>query len=125
MSGRLDGRAAKDGAGRRSAAAAVQALPVHRHSRYQRRMAEFTHLHLHTAYSLLDGAIRLNDLFPRVKEFGMDTVAMTDHGNMFGAVDFYTKAKAHGVKPIFGCETYVAGDDRTNRENRRNHHLIL
>ncbi len=88
-------------------------------------MAEFTHLHLHTAYSLLDGAIRLADLFPRIREFGMDSVAITDHGNMFGAVDFYQKAKAHGVKPIFGCETYVAGDDRKNKENRKNHHLIL
>ncbi|MSP63641.1 MAG: DNA polymerase III subunit alpha [Myxococcales bacterium] len=88
-------------------------------------MAEFTHLHLHSAYSLLDGAIRLPDLFPKVQEFGMDTVALTDHGNMFGAVDFYQKAKEFGVKPIFGCETYVAGNDRTNRESRRNHHLIL
>ncbi len=88
-------------------------------------MAEFAHLHLHTAYSLLDGAIRLSDLFPRIQEFGMDSVAITDHGNMFGAVDFYQKAKAHGVKPIFGCETYVAGNDRKNRENRKNHHLIL
>jgi DNA polymerase-3 subunit alpha len=88
-------------------------------------MAEFTHLHLHTAYSLLDGAIRLPDLFPKVKEFGMDSVAMTDHGNMFGAVDFWQKAKAHGVKPIFGCETYVAGNDRFDRNSRKNHHLIL
>ena len=88
-------------------------------------MAEFTHLHVHTAYSLLDGAIRLPELFPKVKEYGMGAVAITDHGNMFGAVDFFQKAKAHGVKPIFGCETYVAGDDRKNRENRRNHHLIL
>src|SRR5437868_3802922 len=88
-------------------------------------MAEFTHLHLHTAYSLLDGAIRLPDLFPKVKEFGMDAVAMTDHGNMFGAVDFWLKAKAHGVKPIFGCETYIAGNDRFDRKSRKNHHLIL
>ncbi len=88
-------------------------------------MAEFTHLHLHTAYSLLDGAIRLPDLFAKVKEFGMDSVAMTDHGNMFGAVEFYKKAKESGVKPIFGCETYVAGNDRFNRKDRTNHHLIL
>src|SRR5437879_3394337 len=88
-------------------------------------MAEFTHLHLHTAYSLLDGAIRLPDLFPRIKEFGMDTVAVTDHGNMFGAVDFYKKAKESGVKPIFGCETYIAGNDRFNKSVRVNHHLIL
>jgi DNA polymerase III subunit alpha len=88
-------------------------------------MAEFTHLHLHTQYSLLDGAIRVKDLFPRVLELGMDTVAVTDHGNMFGAVDLYTAAKKHGVKLIFGCETYVAATDRTDRQNRRNFHLIL
>jgi DNA polymerase-3 subunit alpha len=86
---------------------------------------EFTHLHLHTSYSLLDGAIRLDDLFPRVLEQGMKAVAMTDHGNMFGAIDFYKRAKAAGVKPIFGTETYVAGEDRKDRQNRKNHHLIL
>ena len=79
-------------------------------------MAEFTHLHLHTQYSLLDGAIRLDDLFPKVLERGMKPVAITDHGNMFGAVDFYKKAKKHGVKPIFGCETYVA--PRSTRQDR-------
>ena len=88
-------------------------------------MSEFTHLHLHTQYSLLDGAIRVKDLFPRILELGMDTVAVTDHGNMFGAVDLYTAAKKHGVKLIFGCETYVAATDRKDRQNRRNFHLIL
>jgi DNA polymerase-3 subunit alpha len=88
-------------------------------------MSAFTHLHLHTQYSLLDGAIRVKDLFPKVKELGMDTVAVTDHGNMFGAIDLYTEAKAAGVKLIFGCETYVAATDRTDRTNRRNYHLIL
>jgi DNA polymerase-3 subunit alpha len=88
-------------------------------------MAEFTHLHLHTQYSLLDGAIRVKDLFPRVLEMGMDTVAVTDHGNMFGAIDLYTAAKKHGVKLIFGCETYVAATDRSDRTNRRNYHLVL
>ncbi|MBL0213603.1 MAG: DNA polymerase III subunit alpha [Myxococcales bacterium] len=88
-------------------------------------MASFTHLHLHTQYSLLDGAIRVKDLFPKVKELGMDSVAVTDHGNMFGAIDLYTEAKAAGVKLIFGCETYVAATDRTDRTNRRNYHLIL
>src|SRR5262245_6352109 len=87
--------------------------------------AGFTHLHLHTSYSLLDGAIRLPDLFPKVLEHGMKAVAMTDHGNMFGALDFYKKAKEHGVKPIFGCETYVAATDRHDKTNRRNFHLIL
>jgi len=87
-------------------------------------MAEFTHLHLHSQYSLLDGAIRLSDLFPTVKKLGMDTVALTDHGNMYGMVDFYKKAKEHGVKPIFGSETYVS-DDRFDRTERKNFHLIL
>src|SRR4029078_3055263 len=88
-------------------------------------IAGFTHLHVHTQYSLLDGAIRVKDLFPKVKELGMDTVAVTDHGNMFGAIDLYTEAKAAGVKLIFGCETYVASTDRHDRTNRRNYHLIL
>jgi DNA polymerase-3 subunit alpha len=86
---------------------------------------QFTHLHLHTQYSLLDGAIRVKDLFTKVHELGMDTVAVTDHGNMFGAIDLYTEAKAHGTKLIFGCETYVAATDRHDRTNRRNYHLIL
>ncbi|HEY4182489.1 MAG TPA: DNA polymerase III subunit alpha [Kofleriaceae bacterium] len=88
-------------------------------------MPGFTHLHVHTQYSLLDGAIRVKDLFPKVKELGMDSVAVTDHGNMFGAIDLYTEAKAAGTKLIFGCETYVAATDRTDKTNRRNYHLIL
>ncbi|MBP6630125.1 MAG: DNA polymerase III subunit alpha [Kofleriaceae bacterium] len=88
-------------------------------------MAEFTHLHVHTQYSLLDGAIRVKDLFPRIKELGMDSVAVTDHGNMFGAIDLYTEAKAADIKLIFGCETYVASSDRHDRTNRRNYHLVL
>ena len=88
-------------------------------------MSGFTHLHVHTQYSLLDGAIRVKDLYPRVKDLGMDTVAVTDHGNMFGAIDLYTEAKNAGVKLIFGCETYVAATDRHDKTNRRNYHLIL
>ena len=88
-------------------------------------MAEFSHLHLHTQYSLLDGAIRVSDLFGRVKELGMDTVAATDHGNMFGAVDLYKASKKAGVKLIFGCETYIAATDRKDRTNRRNYHMVL
>src|SRR3954464_9718482 len=83
-------------------------------------MAEFTHLHPHSQYSLLDGAIRLSDLFPTVKKYGMDSVALTDHGNMYGMVDFYKKAKDAGVKPIFGCETYISANrphDKTGRKN--------
>ncbi|HVZ88727.1 MAG TPA: DNA polymerase III subunit alpha [Polyangia bacterium] len=87
-------------------------------------MPDFTHLHLHTQYSLLDGAIRLDHLFPKVLERGMKSVAITDHGNLFGALDFYQRAKAHGVKPIFGCETYIA-PDRLDKTERRSNHLIL
>src|ERR1700709_2226225 len=88
-------------------------------------MSAVTHLHLPTQYSLLDGAIRVKDLFGKVHDLGMDTVAVTDHGNMFGAIDLYTEAKNTGTKLIFGCETYVAATDHTDRTNRRNHHLIL
>jgi DNA polymerase-3 subunit alpha len=87
-------------------------------------MAEFSHLHLHTQYSLLDGAIRLDQLFPKVLERGMKSVAITDHGNLFGALDFYQRAKAHGVKPIFGCETYIA-PDRLDKTERKSNHMIL
>jgi DNA polymerase-3 subunit alpha len=68
----------------------------------------FVHLHLHTQYSLLDGALRLGDLFSKCKEFGVPAVASTDHGNMFGALDFYDAAMASGVKPFLGQEFYQA-----------------
>ena len=87
-------------------------------------MSQFTHLHLHTQYSLLDGAIRVKDLFTKVHDLGMNTVAVTDHGNMFGAIDLYTEAKAHDTKLIFGCETYVASTDRHDRTNRRADHVL-
>lgn len=77
----------------------------------------FTHLHLHTVYSLLDGAIRVKDLMKHVKEAGMDAVAITDHGNMFGAVDFYDAAKMEGIKPIIGQEFYVAPGSRLESKN--------
>jgi DNA polymerase-3 subunit alpha len=81
-------------------------------------MAElgFVHLHLHTQYSLLDGAISCQRLFARCKELGMDAVAMTDHGNMFGAIDFYTSAKAAGIKPILGIEAYIAPESRFEKQ---------
>ncbi len=69
--------------------------------------SDFVHLHLHTEYSLLDGAVRIKDLMTRCVELGMPAVAMTDHGNLFGAIDFYQAAKAHDVKPIIGCEIYL------------------
>ena len=71
-------------------------------------MSDFVHLHLHTEYSLLDGACRISKMFERVKQHGQTAVAITDHGAMFGAVDFYRAAKAAGIKPIIGCEVYVA-----------------
>src|SRR5512142_1888360 len=89
-------------------------------------MADFVHLHLHTLYSLLDGAIRIKDLLKTVKSKGMSSVAVTDHGNLFGAIDFYKKAKAEGVKPILGMEAYVAGEKgMTDRTERVGRHLIL
>ncbi|HVP62609.1 MAG TPA: DNA polymerase III subunit alpha [Myxococcaceae bacterium] len=86
----------------------------------------FTHLHLHTLYSLLDGAIRMKDLIKTVKAKGMSAVAVTDHGNMFGAIDFYKKAREAGIKPILGLEAYVAGSKgRTDRTEKVANHLIL
>jgi DNA polymerase-3 subunit alpha len=78
----------------------------------------FVHLHLHTQYSLLDGAIKHNPLFTRARELNMPAVAQTDHGNLFGTVEFYEKARANGVKPIIGCEVYFAGQSRFDREKR-------
>ncbi len=88
---------------------------------------KFTHLHLHTQYSLLDGFTRIDKLMSRCKELGMDSVAITDHGVMFGVVDFYKQAKKHGIKPIIGCEVYVAQRSRFDRENidKRSYHLVL
>ena len=76
----------------------------------------FVHLHVHTEYSMLDGAARLTEMFARTAELGMDAIAMTDHGNVFGAFDFYSKAKAAGVKPIIGMEAYLT--PKTHRTDR-------
>jgi len=89
---------------------------------------DFTHLHLHTQYSFLDGAIRMPDLISKVQELGMKQVAVTDHGNMFGACDFYQRAKKAGVKPIIGIEAYctgVTGDVKHTDKKRENFHLVL
>ena len=91
----------------------------------------FTHLHLHTQYSLLDGAIKHAPLFQRVADLGMPAVGMTDHGNLFGAVGFHEAALAAGVKPIIGCEVYVAQGSRFDRDpetggvNGINHLVLL
>jgi len=91
--------------------------------------ADFIHLHVHTQFSLLDGAIRLNDLIARSKEFGLPAVAITDHGTMHGALEFYVKASKAGIKPIIGCEFYIAPESRTNRSAKRStdaaFHLVL
>jgi DNA polymerase-3 subunit alpha len=79
----------------------------------------FVHLHVHTEYSMLDGAARLDDLFAKTAEMGMPALAMTDHGNVFGAYDFWKKAKAHGIKPIIGTEAYVAPGSRFDKTRVR------
>ena len=68
----------------------------------------FTHLHVHTEYSLLDGSSKIGELAARAKELGMDSMAITDHGVMYGVIDFYRAARAAGIKPIIGCEVYVS-----------------
>ncbi|HEY5893724.1 MAG TPA: DNA polymerase III subunit alpha [Chthoniobacterales bacterium] len=76
----------------------------------------FVHLHLHTEYSLLDGAVRIDDLMKKARGFGMPAVAMTDHGNMYGAIEFIQSAKKHGIKPIIGCEVYMAPGSRFDKQ---------
>ena len=89
----------------------------------------FTHLHVHTEYSLLDGSNKIKEYVARVKELGMDSAAITDHGVMFGVIDFYREAKAAGINPILGCEVYLAPNSRFDRESGRGedryYHLVL
>ena len=89
----------------------------------------FTHLHVHTEYSLLDGASKIKELVARTKELGMDSIAITDHGVMYGVIDFYRAARKAGIRPIIGCEVYVAPGSRFDRENNqgeeRYNHLVL
>ena len=92
-------------------------------------MSKFVHLHIHSEFSLLDGANRIKDLPVRAKELGMDAMAITDHGVMYGAIDFYKACKKEGVKPIIGCEVYVAPRSRFDKEpnidNKYNHLILL
>ena len=91
-------------------------------------MADFVHLHIHSEFSLLDGANRIKDLPVRAKELGMNSIAITDHGVMYGAIDFYKACKKEGVKPIIGCEVYVAPRSRLQKEpgiDNKYYHLIL
>ena len=89
----------------------------------------FTHLHVHTEFSLLDGSSKIKEITKRAKELGMDSLAITDHGVMYGAIDFYRAALANGIKPIIGCEVYVAPGSRFDKEANagedRYYHLIL
>lgn len=89
----------------------------------------FTHLHVHTEYSLLDGSCKIKELVARAKELGMDSMAITDHGVMYGVIDFYRAAREVGIKPIIGCEIYVTPGSRFEREKGsgedRYYHLVL
>lgn len=88
----------------------------------------FTHLHVHTGFSLLDGSSKIKELVKKTKELGMDSIAITDHGVMYGCVEFYKAAKAEGIKPIIGCEVYVASKSRFDKENSPDnfyYHLVL
>ena len=89
----------------------------------------FTHLHVHTEYSLLDGSSKIKELVARAKELGMDSLAITDHGVMYGVIDFYRAAKDAGIKPIIGCEIYVSPGSRFEKETGHNedryYHLVL
>jgi DNA polymerase III subunit alpha len=90
------------------------------------KIPQFTHLHLHTEYSLLDGANKIKPLAKKIKKMGMTSVAMTDHGNMFGAIDFYNAMRAEGIKPIIGMEAYIHNsDDLGDKTTRQRYHLCL
>ena len=90
---------------------------------------KFAHLHVHTEYSLLDGSGKIKEMVARTKELGMDSLAITDHGQMYGVIDFYRTCKAQGIRPILGCEVYVAPKSRfdreTNNSDERYNHLVL
>ena len=88
----------------------------------------FVHLHVHTEYSLLDGASRIDTLVQKAKQLNMPAIAITDHGSMYGVIDFYKSAKKHGIKPIIGCEVYIAPKSRHEKsaiEGESSYHLVL
>ena len=90
----------------------------------------FTHLHVHTEYSLLDGSSKIKEITKRAKELGMDSLAITDHGVMYGVIEFYEAAKKAGIKPVLGCEVYVAPGSRFDKgagqsEDKYNHLVLL
>lgn len=108
----------------------IEYLPGRRYNRMRRKQSmSFTHLHVHTEYSLLDGSNKIKEYVSRVKELGMNSAAITDHGVMYGVIDFYKAARAAGIKPVLGCEVYVAPGSRFDRElshgDDRYYHLVL
>ncbi len=108
----------------------IEYLSGRRYNRMRRKQSmSFTHLHVHTEYSLLDGSNKIKEYVSRVKELGMNSAAITDHGVMYGVIDFYKAARAAGIKPILGCEVYVAPGSRFDRElshgDDRYYHLVL
>ena len=95
----------------------IEYLSGRRYNRMRRKQSmSFTHLHVHTEYSLLDGSNKIKEYVSRVKELGMNSAAITDHGVMYGVIDFYKAARAAGIKPVLGCEVYVAPGSRFDRE---------
>ena len=108
----------------------IEYLSERRYNRMRRKQSmSFTHLHVHTEYSLLDGSNKIKEYVSRVKELGMNSAAITDHGVMYGVIDFYKAARAAGIKPVLGCEVYVAPGSRFDRElshgDDRYYHLVL
>ena len=108
----------------------IEYLSGRRYNRMRRKQSmSFTHLHVHTEYSLLDGSNKIKEYVSRVKELGMNSAAITDHGVMYGVIDFYKAARAAGIKPVLGCEVYVAPGSRFDRElshgDDRYYHLVL
>src|SRR5690625_1951849 len=88
-------------------------------------MPQFSHLHVHTQYSLLDGAARINQLVARAAELEMPAIAITDHGNLFGVPEFYHSARKAGVRPIIGCEFYITPAGMDDRSDRTRYHQVL
>ena len=90
-------------------------------------MTQFVHLHVHTQYSILDGEAKIKPLLAKAKEYGMNSLAITDHGNMYGVLEFFEQAKKAGIKPLLGCEMYVAKGSRFEKNGKdfSGHHLIL
>ncbi|MBN2301883.1 MAG: PHP domain-containing protein, partial [Lentisphaerae bacterium] len=113
--------------GRHGAACQKSFLFFEQHTsiRYVNRNTQFVHLHVHTKFSLLDGACHLDQLMDFALENNMPAMAITDHGVMYGAVDFYKAAKSKGIKPIIGCEFYVAPTSRFDKTGARPNHLVL